>query len=113
MVSPDTAFQADLLGRLRCAEGHLHGIAGMIERQDGCEDVLRQLQAVQGALRRIAGRLVQRQVSECLRLGWQAPTVEARERALASLATLYEIVRSGPFLPSVPNNIDGPGKETA
>lgn len=113
MLPTDAACQTELLSRLRCAEGHLHGIATMIERQEECENVLRQLQAVQGALRKIAGRLVQRHVSECLRLGRQAPSVEARERALAGLATLYEIVKAGPLLSSALNNADGQGKERA
>ena len=113
MPNVDAAFQADLLRRLHCAEGHLRGVAAMIERQEECENVLRQLQAVQGALRKIAGRLVQRHVSECLWLGRQAPSVEARERALAGLATLYVVVNAGPLLSSALNIADGQGKELA
>lgn len=43
--------KADLLRRLRCAEGHLRGIAAMIERGADCQSVVHQILAVQAALR--------------------------------------------------------------
>ena len=98
MDSAETAFQADLLGRLRCAEGHLHGVAAMLQRQAECEAVLGQLLAVQGALRQISIRLIEQQVTDCLRVSLPAAEVKQRERALARLVNLYTVVGAHPQL---------------
>lgn len=40
-MPPDRAnTQADLVRRLRCAEGHLRGIAAMVERGENCESII-------------------------------------------------------------------------
>ena len=54
--------RSDLMHRLRCAEGQLRAIAGMIETDADCHSVLWQLLAVQGALREGNGRLVKHQL---------------------------------------------------
>ena len=46
-------LKAKLGQRLRSAEGHLRGIAGMVERGADCESVMRRVLAVQASLREI------------------------------------------------------------
>lgn len=53
-----------LLNRLRSAEGHLHGIIGMLEADEPCEAVLHQLEAVTAALE-AAGRALRTQEFRC------------------------------------------------
>ncbi len=53
-----------LLNRLRSAEGHLHGIIGMLEADEPCEQVLHQLEAVEAALE-AAGRALRTQEFCC------------------------------------------------
>lgn len=48
-----------LLNQLKTARGHLDGVLRMVERDEYCPDVMKQLSAVQGALER-ANRLVLR-----------------------------------------------------
>ena len=52
-MSPEASSKAEVLRRLRCTEGHLRGIMAMVERGDDCLLVIRQISAVQGALREI------------------------------------------------------------
>ena len=46
--------EADLQRRLRRIEGQVRGLQSMVERRDGCRDILTQVAAVEGALSRVA-----------------------------------------------------------
>ncbi len=90
-----SAFQANLVQRLRSAEGHLHGVAGMVERGDDCECVLRQIMAVQAALRQVNQLMLRHHLAECL--GQELPAAvsdpAASERWVAEVISLYELNR--------------------
>ncbi len=89
-------FRADLVRRLRCAEGHLRAIAGMIETDADCQAVLQQMVAVQGALREVNRRLVKHYLDDCLPADLQAADPALRERALEEVVTLYELIGDHP-----------------
>jgi DNA-binding FrmR family transcriptional regulator len=86
-------FRADLARRLRCAEGHLRAIAGMIEIEADCQAVLRQMLAVQGALCEVNRRLVKHYLNGCLSIDLQATDPAVRERALENVVVLYQLLR--------------------
>ena len=92
------ATRADLMRRLRCAEGHLRGIAGMIEAGADCQAILRQTRAVQGALAEVNRRLVAHYLNDCLPADMQACDLAVRERMVEEVVALYELVggRSSP-----------------
>jgi len=85
-------FRADFVRRLRCAEGHLRAIAGMIETDADCQAVLRQMLAVQGALCEVNRRLVKHYLDDCLPTDLQASDPALRERALENVVTLYQLM---------------------
>ena len=85
-------FKADLARRLCCAEGHLRAIAGMIETDAECQEVLRQMLAVQGALGEVNRRLVKRYLDDCLPTDLQASDPARRERALENVVVLYQLI---------------------
>lgn len=53
-----TATKTQLLNRLRRAEGQVRGIAGMVDDDRYCIEVLQQISAVQAALDKVALGLV-------------------------------------------------------
>lgn len=55
-----------LLTRLKRAEGQVRGVAGMVENDKYCIDILTQLSAVQAALDRVALELVRDHAKHCL-----------------------------------------------
>jgi DNA-binding FrmR family transcriptional regulator len=86
--------KADLLRRLRCAEGHLRGIAAMIERGADCQSVVRQMWAVQAALCEINRQVIQHHLAVCLDeylLSSQADA-NTHERFLAEVILLYQLL---------------------
>ena len=93
------AIHSDLIRRLRSAEGHLRGIIGMVESGAVCQDVIQQVQAVQGALREVNRLLLRHSLYDCLRTALSNPDAEARERAQAGVLALYEL-RGALALPS-------------
>jgi len=62
----DPAVKADLLRRLARVEGHVRALRAMIDRDEHCDDVLVQVSAVQGALHRVAGLLLENHVTAYL-----------------------------------------------
>jgi hypothetical protein NreA len=99
MPSEALEFKADLARRLRCAEGHLRAVAGMIETDADCQAVLRQMLAVQGALCEVNRRLVKHYLDDCLPAGIQAIDPAVRERALENVVALYELIGGHPRPP--------------
>ena len=90
-MSVDTLpFKTNIAGRLHCAEGHVRGIAVMIEREDDCESVVHQLLAVQGALREVNRLLLQHHLDVCLKEQFQQSNIVFRERYMNEIVALYQ-----------------------
>ena len=65
MVGDETAI-ADVLNRLRRAQGQLGGVIAMIEQGRECKDVVTQLAAVSRALERAGFKIVATGLRECV-----------------------------------------------
>ena len=64
-VAVDPGIKAANLARLRRIEGQVRGIHEMVEQDRYCADVLRQLSAVQQALRAVGRELIRNHVRHC------------------------------------------------
>jgi CsoR family transcriptional regulator, copper-sensing transcriptional repressor len=71
--------KAGILKRLRRVEGQVRGIAGMVEQDRYCIDVLQQISAAQAALDKVALALVDDHTRHCV-LG-AAPENQEEKRA--------------------------------
>lgn len=79
-----TPGKRDLRNRMLSARGHLRAIAEMIDADAPCAQVLRQTQAVRGAIRAI-NRMVWRAYLVDPHCGLQARNRQKRERAWKQL----------------------------
>jgi DNA-binding FrmR family transcriptional regulator len=78
---------ADVLSRLRRAQGQLGGVIAMIEQGRDCRDVITQLAAVSRALDRAGFKIVASGLRECIGGARGAPLTEAElERLFLALA---------------------------
>lgn len=59
----------EILQRLRKIEGQVRGVAGMIEGDEYCVDILTQINAVLGGLRNVSLGLLNDHVRHCVREG--------------------------------------------
>jgi CsoR family transcriptional regulator, copper-sensing transcriptional repressor len=76
----------DILRRLRRAEGQVRGIAGMVEDERYCIDVLQQISAAQAALDKVALALVDDHTRHCV-LGAAPESQEEKRRELMAALT--------------------------
>jgi len=86
----DNGPAADVLNRLRRAQGQLAGVIAMIENGRECKDVVTQLAAVSRALDRAGFKIVATGMRQCMlseTSGEKAPLTEAElEKLFLSLA---------------------------
>jgi CsoR family transcriptional regulator, copper-sensing transcriptional repressor len=84
------AEKAEVLKRLAYIEGHLKGIRKMVEEDQYCVDIVKQIYAVKRALDKFEGLLVDGHLAGCVRAGLQ----EGRdEEVLRELSELLELSR--------------------
>ena len=78
----------DVLRRLRRIEGQVRGIAGMVEDERYCIDVLQQISAAQAALDKVALALVDDHTRYCVLGADPENQEEKREELMTALARL-------------------------
>jgi DNA-binding FrmR family transcriptional regulator len=80
--------------RLHCAEGHLHGVMLMVERDEDCVSIVQQLAAVQGALREINRLLARCYLETCFRQRLQDGQMNDAicENRVAEIVSLYHLL---------------------
>jgi DNA-binding FrmR family transcriptional regulator len=76
--------------RLKTIEGHLKGISKMAENGEYCIDLIRQIQAVQGALNKVSAALLDDHLNSCVITAIRGDDISERERVLREIAEIYE-----------------------
>ena len=59
-------MKKNLIIRLNRIEGQIHGVKGMIERDEYCDDVITQIAATQSALNSVAKILLEGHIKGCV-----------------------------------------------
>ena len=80
----------ETMKRLKIAEGHLHGVIRTVEEDAYCIDVIRQIQAVQGALNKVTSLILEEHLNSCLITAVRGEDVNERERVLHEIADVFE-----------------------
>src|SRR5213592_2738632 len=86
------ATKDQLLTRLRRVEGQVRGVAGMVEADRYCIDVLTQISAVQAALDKVALGLLDEHARHCVIDG---PNDAKAQRADELMAAVARLARRG------------------
>ena len=81
------------LQRLRTIEGHIRGVHRMIEEDAYCIDVIRQIQAVQGALDKVSTIILEQHLNSCLITAVRGEDPGERERVLEEIIDVFEASR--------------------
>jgi len=80
----------DIVRRLKSVEGHVRGIERMVEDDAYCVDVVNQILAVQRALRKVSGLVLDRHLHSCVTHAIQGDDKNAKERVLGELLEVFE-----------------------
>jgi len=81
----------DTLNRLKSIEGHVRGIARMVEKDEYCIDVIRQVQAVQAALGKVSTKILDDHLHSCVITAIRGDEPDERERVLKEISEVYEM----------------------
>lgn len=84
------ANKKDVLNRLASIEGHLNGIRKMVDEDQYCVDILRQTYAVDRALKKLEGVLLEGHLNGCVRERLQP---DRGTETIEELNELFEISR--------------------
>jgi CsoR family transcriptional regulator, copper-sensing transcriptional repressor len=84
-------MNADVTKRLKNIEGHVRGIEQMVENGTYCIDVIRQIHAVQAALDKVSGIILDGHLHSCLITAVRGENPDERERVLAEIADVFEM----------------------
>jgi DNA-binding FrmR family transcriptional regulator len=84
------AEKEEILRRARVASGHLDGVVKMIEREEYCIDVIRQVQAVQASLNRLSAKILENHLESCVTTAVRGDDRDAREKVLKEIADVFQ-----------------------
>jgi DNA-binding FrmR family transcriptional regulator len=80
----------DIVRRLKSVEGHVRGVQRMVEEGAYCIDIVNQITAVQRALKKVSGLVLDQHLHSCVTDAMRGPDAEAREQVLGELLQVFE-----------------------
>ena len=80
----------DAVHRLKIAEGHLRGIQRMLQDDEYCIDIIRQIQAVQASLNKVSTQLLDHHLNSCVIPAVRGEDPSERERVLKEISSVFE-----------------------
>jgi CsoR family transcriptional regulator, copper-sensing transcriptional repressor len=80
----------DVLRRLKSAEGHIRGIQRMLEGDQYCIDIINQVNAVQSALDKVNGLVLERHLQTCVTTAIKSDDQNERERVIGELLQVFQ-----------------------
>lgn len=80
----------DVLRRLKSVEGHVRGVQRMVEEGAYCIDVVNQILAIQRALKKVSGLVLDDHLHSCVTDAMRGPDDATRERVLGELVAVFE-----------------------
>ena len=80
----------DPIQRLKTIEGHLRGVIRMVEEDAYCIDVIRQIQAVEAALNKVSGMILEEHLNSCVITAVKGEDTNERQRVLKEILEVFE-----------------------
>jgi DNA-binding FrmR family transcriptional regulator len=86
--APDPAAQ-EIRRRLRSVEGHVRGVERMVEEGAYCIEVVNQILAVERALRKVSGLVLERHLRTCVTTAIRSDRPEEREKVIDEILDVF------------------------
>jgi DNA-binding FrmR family transcriptional regulator len=80
----------EILRRARIAAGHLDGVVKMLDREEYCIDVIRQIQAVQASLNRLSAKILEKHLESCVTTAVRGDDPDSREKVMKEIAEVFQ-----------------------
>jgi DNA-binding FrmR family transcriptional regulator len=82
--------KSEALKRMKSISGHVKGIERMLESDAYCIDVIKQIQAVEAALNKVSGLLLEGHLHSCVITAVRGEDMAERVRVLGEIAHVFE-----------------------
>lgn len=79
-----------ILNRLKSIEGHIRGIQRMVDEGAYCIDIINQNLAVQRALEKVTGLVLERHLQTCVTTAIRGDDATERERVITEILNVFE-----------------------
>ena len=79
-----------IINRLKSIEGHVRGIERMVENGEYCVDIVNQVLAVQRALQKVNGLVLERHLNTCVTHAIRGENPDERERVIGEIMSVFE-----------------------
>ncbi len=89
----DAKTREQVVRRLRSIEGHVKGIEKMVEEDQYCIDVMRQVMATQAAMAKLNELILENHLNTCVIEAVRSDDPKARERVLAEIGDVFQMAR--------------------
>lgn len=80
----------EALFRLRSVCGHVDGVIRMLEREEYCIDVIKQVAAIEVALKRVSAILLQNHLDTCVAVAINEKSPAVRSRVVRELLEIFQ-----------------------
>jgi len=80
----------DILNRLKSVEGHVRGVQRMVESGAYCVDIVNQILAVQRALQKVNGMVLDRHLHTCVTTAIRGDDPAERERVIGEIMGVFD-----------------------
>jgi DNA-binding FrmR family transcriptional regulator len=87
------ANKKEILNRLKSVEGHVRGILRMVDEDQYCIDIIKQTMAVQRALDKVNGLILENHLNTCVTTAIQGDNPAERQRVIHELLDVFETTR--------------------
>jgi CsoR family transcriptional regulator, copper-sensing transcriptional repressor len=81
--------QDQTMKRLKTIEGHMRGVIRMMDEDAYCIDIIRQIQAIQAALNKVSGGILENHLNSCVTTAIQGDDATERERVLKEITEVF------------------------
>jgi DNA-binding FrmR family transcriptional regulator len=89
----DAKTRDQVIRRLRSIQGHVKGIEKMVEEDQYCVDVMKQIIATQAAMAKVNEIILQSHLNTCVIEAVRGDDARARERVLDEIGDVFEMSR--------------------
>jgi CsoR family transcriptional regulator, copper-sensing transcriptional repressor len=87
----DDQTRAGVIRRLQSIDGHVRGIQRMVEEDQYCIDVIKQVDAVQAALRKVQEIILDNHLHTCVTTAIRGDDAERREAVIDEILGVFAV----------------------
>ena len=85
----DTEKKRELTNRLRSIEGHVRAVTRMLEEDNYCMDILKQVKAIQQALERVSALTLENHLNTCVTTAIRSDDNAEKERVVTEIMDVF------------------------